>query len=587
MIVIPYSQNPEFLIQSDSLNKFYKLAINAHSLSGIFQKEVTNKNYNELPSREQEKVNTHVAKRIQEIERLVNAITDNKYYQTWIYKQLAKQTFSFPEDFEKVQDLIKHYHQVKNSGNFPVEYKNILIFETYSKLHAIVSTYSKELSDGDVFYTAGNNPVIYDQDGVKVIQLNDYDDAEFLLNKTGWCVKQERVFNTTYGPPFYLFVSGNKKIALLHVGQIEYDQTYEDEPWKIPDLSLKDIHDNALSTDKAQIIMNALEWVLKNNHNTTIPNVLYKVIQIDSSMIEDPNTYGYGVDGNVSNDIFSIFESMKDSDRKYIMDKASQNPSIATSLIDNLIDSGSVINEEIVDLVLASPSRLVWTFMNSVMVSDVTEKIITASIQKIHEIADIYVGIAAPIKLRHFLNKISFNTPDGLAMNKLFVTDTLFIKLIERIMREAPATHNVLDAIRNRFSENASSYFKIIFDIIIDEENHEAAYHVYSWFFKNYYVNDLPDKIIEMAVYNVGPSSLLMNNMPPDLNELHHSVWIALANSSHNRDVNMLERLLTNDSSPMLPVPIYLKNYIIKNRPDLAEKFFANTKQSEEETNDF
>ncbi len=572
MANIALQYNPEFLIQTDSLNKFYKLAINAHSLSGIFQREVTNKNYNELPPHEQEKVNTHVAKRIQEIERLVYTITDNKYYQTWIYKQLAKQTFSFPEDYEKVFELITHYHQVKNSGNFPVEYRNILIFETYSELHAIVSTYSKELSGGDVFYTAGNNPVIYDQDNVKVIQLNNYDDAEFLLDKTGWCVQEPDVFHGEYGPPFYLFVSGNKKIALLHVGAASYQSNQDDDPFTVPNVSLRGIHDDILKNDQAKIIMDALKWVIGNNYNTTIPDMLYKVAELDSVIEQDMGDMAF--ENDAANDMFSIFYSLDDSVRKQIIERVGNHASTAKHLISSVVYSTSKVNDEIINLVLSHKEKLATSFVQEFF-SWLNPPDITAPLHKIHEIFKAYIYTSYPEDLvgsiKHMVDSKEHNA---------WVTDELFALLLGRIMRNSDHmafTENldsILSAIKFR-ATNMEKYFKIVFDGIIAMRASKAyrfAYTTYIWFSKNNDVNNLPTEIIELATRHAGPYNLIISSMidiDGGLKYIPDAVWLALSQSQDPKDKSMLERILNNFPDSFPPV---LNDYVAKNRPDLSSK---------------
>lgn len=220
------------------------------ALTPIFQSEYTKTPYNSLTDEEKHKLSTHIKQRMDETKKQVNEITTNPQYQSWIYNLLLTKNIKLPEDAQKTKNLLLNYEKIKRSSNFPNDLKNILKFKTFSGLHIIVSEYSKELSSGKKVLDAGNNKVIYDENGVQIIQLDEFDDALFLLNKTGWCV-QQRHFFYQYGAPYYLFVEDGQKVALLHINSHQ----------------IKDIHDEPLSSeDMSSELYDAIMWLFDNKH---------------------------------------------------------------------------------------------------------------------------------------------------------------------------------------------------------------------------------------------------------------------------------------------------------------------------------
>jgi len=204
---------------------WYKTAKMIDSLSVFFQNEISDAPYKSLSAQERNKVDKHIKQRKKEVEKQVNSITDTPYYQRWIYNLIGKKSLIFPEDIDKTKQILKQYDILKRSSNFPQEYKDINVFETYGQLSKVISELSKE-SKTSVF-DFGNNEVIYNKDNIQIIELLNYEKAYPLLEDTGWCVKDKHYFNDYY-PPYYVFIKDNKKFALLHFDSHQFKDVHDD-----------------------------------------------------------------------------------------------------------------------------------------------------------------------------------------------------------------------------------------------------------------------------------------------------------------------------------------------------------------------
>lgn len=230
---------------------------NVNSLSTILQREWSEKynviidDYNKLTDKQKSGLQEYISDRKKEIEKQINEITNNPQYISWIYNLLSLKKLIFPEDIDKTKSVLLKYTKIKLSELFPKEYKNILEFKSFGELFKIVSEYSKELSSGNRVIDFGNNEVVYNQKGIKIVKLMKYNDCDYLTKDTGWCIQQENYFNH-YKPPFYMIVQNDKKIALLHLESQQFKDIH-DEPIKEMDENLTNVMLNFLNQNKISI----------------------------------------------------------------------------------------------------------------------------------------------------------------------------------------------------------------------------------------------------------------------------------------------------------------------------------------------
>ena len=216
-------------LKKASSNDVIKTAKSAESLAVEIQKEVTKKPYNQLSKQEQQNVQDYINKRTTEIKTQVNNVTQNPQEQSWIYDRLFDKSI-LTEDLAKVKDIIAKFNSVKNSSKF--ERKEIMSYMDFSDLYRTVTDFIKEGANSDIIFDYDKNKIILDKDGYKAIEIDSFEDGEFLLQDTGWCVQYEDTFNS-YKPPFFIILKDNKKYALLHPqsGQLKDtdDETMERE----------------------------------------------------------------------------------------------------------------------------------------------------------------------------------------------------------------------------------------------------------------------------------------------------------------------------------------------------------------------
>ena len=228
---------------------------NIDSLTLLFQKEITNKDYKLWSNEEKEKVIKHIETRKKETKNLVDKTTTNPQYQSWIYDMLFDKKLIFPEDVEKTENVLKKFDIYKRSTNFPIDKKEIIKYKSFSDLHKTVQEFEPNATPNRVL-SYGNNKLIYDKANFKILELLNFNDAYPLLKDTGWCVQKETHFYEMYSPPFYLIIKDDIKYALMH----------------IKSKSLKNVHDNTFEAkDVSQEFCNVIEWIFQNkNYNKPI-----------------------------------------------------------------------------------------------------------------------------------------------------------------------------------------------------------------------------------------------------------------------------------------------------------------------------
>ncbi|MEI6421322.1 MAG: hypothetical protein WCP55_03830, partial [Lentisphaerota bacterium] len=223
------------------------------NLIPLFQKEVVgDKQWKDLTPDEQKKVETHIETRKKELETHVAETTTNPQYQSWIYKNLKNGDLVFPEDISKTKESLKQFEQVKNLKDYKGS-KKIDDYASQKDLYASIRTFldkNKPVSK-DIEADAGGNPILHEEGLYQIIELDDYNYALQLIEKTNWCVKHRNNWDE-YGPPYYMIAFRNKPFALVHFGTQQ----------------IKDVDDNEFqSKNVTDEFFQVVKWLIANKHN--------------------------------------------------------------------------------------------------------------------------------------------------------------------------------------------------------------------------------------------------------------------------------------------------------------------------------
>lgn len=118
-----------------------------------------------------------------------------------ILKWVLDRSVTFPEDIEKVNEILTKYQHARNNEGFR---KDIGQFKTYSDL-------AKELLDieGVGYNTA---ELVETSGDYKLYKISNFDQGKICFADSGWCVQHEHAFDE-YNPPFFMVVNGKKKIC--------------------------------------------------------------------------------------------------------------------------------------------------------------------------------------------------------------------------------------------------------------------------------------------------------------------------------------------------------------------------------------
>ncbi len=205
----------------------------------LIQRQIIgDRSWKDLSPKDQEMVQWRIDDQKYVMKKHVEGLTTNPTYRSWVYRMLANRKLSFPEDVSKTQDVLKKFDKVKTSGNFTAN-KNIMSYNTFGELHQVVSDFQYGKATHKTADYNGN-PVVAERDGWKIVELDDYERAKPLLEKTGWCVRDKEWWDN-YETPYHL-ISKNDVIKLL---------------MHIPSAQLKDVHDDpvvAYNIKEAKII---------------------------------------------------------------------------------------------------------------------------------------------------------------------------------------------------------------------------------------------------------------------------------------------------------------------------------------------
>lgn len=267
--------NKKIIILSKFILSYSKFV---SKLSNILQNEILNefhvKDYNMLSKEDKDEFNDILTEKLNESEKEIRKITTNPVYMSWIVKNISNGDFIMWEDSDKFKELLSDFDKFKRNPSLKNIEKDINKYKNYAELHEIITDVKKDNLYNETIKKI--HPIL-SNGSYKVYKLTDYIQSKPLLKNTGWCVQQERFWNS-YGQPYYLITKNNERYALVH-----FDSS-----------QCKDIHDGIFEDDDVDddFIKLLEELFVKENNN----NIIF--------------------DGDFSDFSYSFFNDIKSNDDK-------------------------------------------------------------------------------------------------------------------------------------------------------------------------------------------------------------------------------------------------------------------------------
>ena len=138
---------------------------------------------------------------------------------TWIFRNIVDGTLRWPEDSEKVVELIQDFNKAKKSGNFRAE-RDLLKYKRFPELWEVVNNYFGKDNGPEPSMDLPGVEYLGAYKNLKLYEINDARSmAEIAKRGSGWCVK-----DLSYGKeyledgPFLLVTKNGKNYVLIHEG---------------------------------------------------------------------------------------------------------------------------------------------------------------------------------------------------------------------------------------------------------------------------------------------------------------------------------------------------------------------------------
>jgi hypothetical protein len=200
----------------------------------------------------------------------------NPQYFIWLLNQTRNGSANIQtrEDDKKIFDVLQRFQKFNDKKMLSQEQSNINNFKTFPELHEMIQGFDvkqKDISNKEISQMGGAK-IIYSEDDVSIVKVDDFESGEILFKDTGWCVRKKEQFDN-YGPPFYMFKLHNKPYALYHIETSDF----------------KDIHDGDMTFSKSTILTNSFKYLEQNNIslNNTMIETINKKEEINEYAIQN------------------------------------------------------------------------------------------------------------------------------------------------------------------------------------------------------------------------------------------------------------------------------------------------------------
>jgi len=161
-----------------------------------------------------------------------HAISLNEEFAIWIAKMIDKRSIIPEEDDNQVIETLEEFKKIKNSPNVPDEYKDINRYETYGDLAESIDNLSGKKSKRQEVrdITSTSVKTVYEEDGVKVLEISSPEAMTHYAKDTKWCVEDitwARKYIREDGGPYHLVFIDEERKVLIHEGSHQIKDPYD------------------------------------------------------------------------------------------------------------------------------------------------------------------------------------------------------------------------------------------------------------------------------------------------------------------------------------------------------------------------
>ena len=250
------------------------------SLIPLIQQDLLNgKKYQDLTDKQKERLQRDIENECAYVQSIVEDMTSNKQYQSWLYDILAQADKNIAEDYEVIEQCLKHFEQLCRRPDLTANQKNIQNYKTFQDLQQFILDFQTNTKFDKKIYNCFKLLYSNNKFDIYLINENQYEDCNRLFGgndyfNTGWCVaKSESYFNnylTEYqdnynGYIVWITKLDNKPFGLLHYGSGQFKDC--------SDKAIKDQSDEVL--DVLIHLNDAMSWYDITTSNTMGKDLLF------------------------------------------------------------------------------------------------------------------------------------------------------------------------------------------------------------------------------------------------------------------------------------------------------------------------
>ena len=154
---------------------------------------------------------------------------DQDYYE-WVIKQYQNKSIMPKEDDKKTSSALQLFKDLNNKKMISKELSDINRFRTFPELYQELKKYKNTDSENIIIDEKDPN-LIYNQDGIQILEVIDPSKASMLAKGTNWCTQDVETANSYIEKkyPLYIIIVDGVKTAQIHL-QSNQIKDINDEP---------------------------------------------------------------------------------------------------------------------------------------------------------------------------------------------------------------------------------------------------------------------------------------------------------------------------------------------------------------------
>ena len=197
------------------------------------------KDYKDLTESDKQKLQKYIDGYLRYIEKMVNELTDNAQYQSWIYNLIKNKELPI-NDISPVKSALLDFIKLCKRPDLTPTQRNIQNYYTLKDLKNFINSFKEEHNlQSDIY---NNLKKIYSNKEFTVYFINpdQYEECNKLFGgidyfNTGWCIAKNKEHfngyihaNSDKYNGYFVFIKDNKPFALLHYGSHQFKDTSDE-----------------------------------------------------------------------------------------------------------------------------------------------------------------------------------------------------------------------------------------------------------------------------------------------------------------------------------------------------------------------